>query len=151
MQFVTAEPATAHVQRLCAAGLSHAQIARQAGCARGRISDLNSGRTKNMRPSLRDAILAIDPPEVEVPEIDWMNEAACRGDDIAIWFGNMQNQRAVERAVEVCLACPVQADCLKYALHIEGNVGVIFRHGIWGGATPVQRRDLHAQRAGKVS
>jgi hypothetical protein len=42
-------------------------------------------------------------------------------------------------AIEGCLACPVRASCLSYALAADE------RHGVWGGTTRPQRRALLAR------
>lgn len=43
---------------------------------------------------------------------------------------------SLRSARSVCLACPVRAECLAYALdHNE-------RHGVWGGTSPRERRVL---------
>ncbi len=41
-----------------------------------------------------------------------------------------------ERAKAICAECSVRADCLDYALRIREP------HGIWGGLTEVERREL---------
>lgn len=44
---------------------------------------------------------------------------------------------------QVCQACPVQADCLDYAVRIGQ------RHGIWGGLSERERR--RRVRSGRVA
>lgn len=41
-----------------------------------------------------------------------------------------------KRAKEICLECGVRDDCLDYALSIREQ------HGIWGGLTENERREL---------
>jgi WhiB family redox-sensing transcriptional regulator len=70
---------------------------------------------------------------------DWRDLAVCRDADPELFFpfgapGSMLRQ--VDRAKEVCAACPVQADCLSWALE-RG-----FDYGIWGGSTPDERRAI---------
>jgi WhiB family redox-sensing transcriptional regulator len=68
------------------------------------------------------------------PSPAWMLEGLCRQADGDAWFPE-KGQHANE-AVAVCQACPVQAECLQYALdHDE-------RYGLWGGLTPPQRAQL---------
>lgn len=65
--------------------------------------------------------------------LDWMGEAACIGHDLQTFFpsGGDSNE-----AREVCMGCPVAAECLEYALaHHDDN-------GIWGGTTERVRRRL---------
>jgi WhiB family redox-sensing transcriptional regulator len=48
-------------------------------------------------------------------------------------------------AIRVCLACPIRAQCLDYALSGADTWGGIAT-GIWGGTTPRQRDRLRQQR-----
>lgn len=49
----------------------------------------------------------------------------CRGDDPDLWFA--ESSAHVERAKELCRACPVREQCLAAALEREEPWGV------WGG------------------
>ena len=80
----------------------------------------------------------------------WAEQAACKGFRLEhgteewtrSWFpekGNHQT-KAVQRALAICDECPVQAECLQYSL--DANLV----HGIYGGTTPQDRRDLFGQR-----
>lgn len=90
---------------------------------------------------------------VERPE--WMVDAACRGEDPAVFYpktsseadlarGNhtpsAEYQAAVERAKAICRRCDVQAECLAYCLHTDE------RHGIWGGRDQAQIGYIRRQR-----
>ena len=46
------------------------------------------------------------------------------------------------RAKAICRTCPVNRECLEYAVSIREA------HGIWGGLNEVERKQLLAQRAG---
>jgi hypothetical protein len=62
--------------------------------------------------------------------------AACRGQDPAAFFpeaGGSANQ-----ARRICRTCPVQVDCLTYAL----GVPVSHDWGVWGGTTEDERQQL---------
>jgi WhiB family redox-sensing transcriptional regulator len=66
--------------------------------------------------------------------VSWQDKAACRGMDVLLFFGpdgEPRPEREIReaKAKEVCASCPVQAQCLDYAL---GNSTM---HGIWGGLT----------------
>ena len=70
---------------------------------------------------------------------DWMTQARCAQTDPEAFFpegkgkGNGPAHRTARR---VCLACPVESECLDYALiHDE-------RFGIWGNTTPKQREAI---------
>jgi len=65
------------------------------------------------------------------PEGDWRDRAACAGTDGEMFFA--EDGEGIDRAVDVCRACPVKRDCLTYAL--DNHI----RAGIWGGITERQR------------
>ena len=72
----------------------------------------------------------------------WQLRAACRGPAARFFFPPTRSERKdekadrEERAKAICAECGVRADCLDYALRIREP------HGIWGGLTEVERRDL---------
>ena len=55
------------------------------------------------------------------------------------WFGDSEdpdekyNNADQARAVELCKKCPLNWECLNYALAYNEQ------YGVWGGATPAQR------------
>jgi WhiB family transcriptional regulator, redox-sensing transcriptional regulator len=65
---------------------------------------------------------------------DWMRQAHCAQTDPEAFFP--EQGRSAREGKGVCLACPVRAECLDYAL--EHNE----RFGIWGGLTERERRRL---------
>ena len=69
--------------------------------------------------------------------MDWTTRAACRSNDPDELFvqGAAQN-----RAKQVCLGCPVRAECLADAL--DNRV----EFGVWGGMTERERRALLRRR-----
>ncbi|MFI6296742.1 WhiB family transcriptional regulator [Nonomuraea sp. NPDC050790] len=71
-------------------------------------------------------------------------DTECR-DDPELFFPasyGPSHARQVEEAKGACGRCPVAAACLRYALDIEE-----YEHGIWGGTTPHERRDLTRKAA----
>lgn len=65
---------------------------------------------------------------------DWRDDAACLGDpEPGDWFANPAEGDRLERAVAVCLECPVAMDCLEFALAVDE------RWGVWGGFTARER------------
>lgn len=90
----------------------------------------------------------------------WRDQAAClgypiRGDDP--WFiedhprgsahspgVRRRKRRAARTALAFCRICPVTAACLDYAIEVEGAYAE--RFGIYGGTTPLDRKNLARRR-----
>ena len=70
----------------------------------------------------------------------WQARSACRGLDATIFYPDPEDEAAVQRAVDVCGACPVRAECLDHALSWREHTGV------WGGATEQERRRILRSR-----
>jgi WhiB family redox-sensing transcriptional regulator len=83
---------------------------------------------------------------------DWSNDAACKPhripeDKNPDWFAVRDKWSRVSEAPRgeadaeaICRTCPVQKDCLEFALTQPGL------EGIWGGKTESQRRSLRRHR-----
>ena len=79
----------------------------------------------------------------------WMDEGVCRTDPEAYpaWFFPPAPDSSVKArfcklsAKECCGRCPVQIECLQYAL--DGGL-----MGIWGGATDAERRRMVGKTRG---
>ncbi|MGH8936508.1 MAG: WhiB family transcriptional regulator [Acidimicrobiia bacterium] len=77
----------------------------------------------------------------------WQRRALCRGNHSHLFFPpstferKEDRERREARAKAICSVCPVQAECLDYALHIREP------YGIWGGLTEMERRLLLGDRA----
>ena len=69
---------------------------------------------------------------------DWRAEGLCSQKDPDLWFsvGAIEHKHAKT----ICRQCPVQAECLRYAM--EAPV----EHGIWGGLTERERRRARRKR-----
>jgi len=70
---------------------------------------------------------------------DWRQDAACRDEDPELFFPISEvgpGARQTARAKAVCAQCPVRAQCLEYAL--DNGLS----HGIFGGTTDTERRNL---------
>ena len=72
-------------------------------------------------------------------ELDWMDQAACAGLDDHTFFPEHGQAGDYQTARAVCATCPVQPDCLAYA--VEHCID----HGFWGGTTAKDRN--RARRA----
>jgi WhiB family redox-sensing transcriptional regulator len=74
---------------------------------------------------------------------EWMNDAACAGENLDLFFPDDRrdghNAKAVRAAKAICATCPVQTECLDYAL----TTGIKF--GVWGGTSERDRRPLRRQ------
>jgi WhiB family redox-sensing transcriptional regulator len=77
----------------------------------------------------------------------WQYEAACRGEDTALFFApnyfekRHQKDAREARAKAICARCPVRDACLDYALRIREP------HGVWGGLNELERRQALRRRA----
>lgn len=69
-----------------------------------------------------------------------MNRGACKGLDHNIFFPPNGHNLLTRPAIEACNSCPVQLECLDYAL--EHNID----HGIWGGTSERARRRMRSER-----
>jgi WhiB family redox-sensing transcriptional regulator len=76
----------------------------------------------------------------------WQFDAACRGEDSALFFAPSYFERREEklarerRAKAICARCPVMGECLGFALRVREP------HGVWGGMNEQERRQLLRQR-----
>lgn len=74
----------------------------------------------------------------------WRHDAACGGQDPALWFPSKgQSSRP---ALEVCTECPVMEECREDILTWEARWGFEFIHGVRGGLTAVDRRAIYSNR-----
>lgn len=96
-----------------------------------------------VRPRKGDVLLSA----MRVEEA-WQVKAACRGPQAAVFFPPSHFERKDEklaresRAKSICRTCPVRQPCLDYAVRIREP------HGIWGGLSESERKNLVGQRAG---
>ena len=73
---------------------------------------------------------------------DWRDQASCREVGHTVFFpeGEVWPAGIVGNALKVCRACPVQAECLEYALTNDE------RYGIWGGTLPSERAKMKGRK-----
>ncbi len=71
---------------------------------------------------------------LRVDERPWVAYGACRGADPDLFFPGNDDDHG--EALRICRGCPVQEECLDYALSARE------RYGIWGGTTARERRRL---------
>lgn len=78
----------------------------------------------------------------------WQQRAACRGPQSVVFFPPSHFERKDEKeereaqAKAICATCAVRKPCLDYALRIREP------HGIWGGLSESERRQLLARQVG---
>jgi WhiB family redox-sensing transcriptional regulator len=75
---------------------------------------------------------------------EWWDLAACKNAEPELFFPisvTSASRGTIERAKRVCGSCPVQSQCLSYALRHRQE------QGIWGGLTEDERRRLNRRMA----
>lgn len=94
-------------------------------------------------------VTSVEEESVTSMDRSWQPVALCRGNHSHLFFPPTSSERKDERerrelrAKAVCQVCPVQSDCLDYAIESTEQ------YGIWGGFTETERRQL-AHRAKKI-
>ena len=79
--------------------------------------------------------------------MSWKKQARCKGEPLSTFFivGPLENEKQSHadwsRINELCGKCPVQQECLDYAVNNH------IRQGIWGGKTFTQRRKYIKQQS----
>ena len=79
------------------------------------------------------------------PSWGWQDDAACRGEDLVLFFGpdgERQPERDIRerKAKAICAQCPVRAECLDYALSRPE------KYGTWGGLNEDERASERRRR-----
>ena len=92
-------------------------------------------------PDLNPIRLAPASPDLQPPSRHgWMTEAACINVGFDAFYPASENSQLyrvqAEMALRICQRCPVQAECLAYALETNDHYGVL------GGTTPAQRKAM---------
>jgi hypothetical protein len=76
----------------------------------------------------------------------WMDDAACRGEDVDYFFEYDLNGIRANRVAEFChMNCSVRAQCLEWALSVPEEFGV------WGGVTPTERKRMIDSKSNNVA
>lgn len=72
---------------------------------------------------------------------DWRHKARCRNEEPELFFSLTERGPAatdqIDQAIRVCRRCPVQPECLSWALESGQDAGV------WGGMSAIDRRELN--------
>jgi len=84
--------------------------------------------------TLPDSWWRSDTLGLKFPEVgDWREFALCRKEGTDKWFAGLYERRtktvieAQKQAKEICKGCPVQIQCLRFAIKND------IQYGIWGG------------------
>lgn len=88
---------------------------------------------------------------IDLSATDWMDDAACRGLPVVLFFGPEEERKAAKEAREreaksVCAGCPKRERCLEFGMGQKG--------GIYGGFNQDERdaeRRRRARRAARAS
>lgn len=70
---------------------------------------------------------------------DWRTRADCRSVDPALWHPETGHEQDSRKARRICHQCPVEGQCLNYALDQD------IRYGIYGGMSKTDRRRLRRE------
>lgn len=70
------------------------------------------------------------------PGASWQSKGLCRDLPDDDFFLNGDDYAGLKRAKAICAQCPVQNECLDFA--VESNQSL----GVWGGASPNERRQI---------
>lgn len=111
--------------------------ARQAGWP---IPHDHTGRHRPVSYSYAALMAELRVVERTFDAAEWRVDAACRNHPTDLFFPpHGVSHQQFDAVRTICQQCPVIEDCLQYAL--ENNE----RHGIWGGLSERQRRQLRRQ------
>ena len=80
-----------------------------------------------------------------IPSRGWQDAAACRGEDLSLFFGPEdeswpQREMRERRAKQVCAGCPVRTTCLDDAVSRPE------KYGTWGGLNEAERTSERRRR-----
>lgn len=130
-------PPAADLVAMLDAGASYADIAADHGCSPSTVESRvsRSGLLQARKPTVEEAgadIRALFP----VGDVAWMGRGLCAQTDPEEFYP--EKGSTTRHAKAVCAVCPVQAECLDFAL--ANNE----RFGIWGGLSERERRKVRA-------
>lgn len=82
------------------------------------------------------------PVTSNVPEPDFFDRAACKGEDPELFFPVGATGPAIRQTAEalaICHRCTVETDCLHWALDTGKE------YGVWGGTSEDDRAEIQRQ------
>ena len=139
--YVPVEPTRQRLRDLNRSGMTFTEVSKQTGLSRRYLHQLLAASTTWTTTDVQDLIYQIEMPKQPVLD-QWFQHASCLGTSLDMWFPEDRlgrpSHRHLKRTQEtrqICKTCPVQTDCLKYAL----------RHstvGIWAGTDENERKQI---------
>jgi WhiB family redox-sensing transcriptional regulator len=69
---------------------------------------------------------------------EWSSQSACQYTDPEVFFP--EKGKNANQAKQICRRCPVKGECLEFA------VQTCQEHGIWGGLSEPERRELRRSK-----
>ena len=115
--------------------------AARARAAESAHPDRNTTRTRDQWPDPLPVGATVT--DDDGPDLSWHRQAACHGCEVGDWFPERGGSNLEVKAI--CQACPVQRQCLTYALEFPE------RFGTWGGASERQRELMRARIIKKMA
>lgn len=100
----------------------------------------HSCATRARRAAQREEASPEPAPVVVLPPAEVLEQALCAQTDPEAFFP--EKGCSTEPAKAICRECPVQAECLRWALASDQ------RHGVWGGLSDRERYALRRRGAG---
>lgn len=82
---------------------------------------------------------------VEVGIPPWMSSSACAEISGDLWYPEKGSNQYTSNVKAVCKRCPVQRQCLDYAIANGEN------DGVWGGLTVKERRRLRREQEAEAA
>ena len=73
-------------------------------------------------------------------DVTWMEQGVCRKYDPDLWHPKFDAPSSTAAAKAICKLCPVQSECLDWALKYDEN-------GVWGGTSEADRRTLQRRKS----
>jgi len=81
-----------------------------------------------------------------IHDLSWQADAACHGLPDTLFYSpdNRGGMFDYEAGLRICRGCPVQTQCLDYALEMESADANALSYGLWGGMRPKDRAAILA-------
>lgn len=120
------------IARLSEQGYSLSEVSRELGIGPRQVS--------RVRAKIRDVGYRSTDDPVEFDKDGWRARALCRNYDLNAFYPTPMDSNAKAAALMICGDCPVQMDCLDWALAVNDQEAVL------GGMTVNERRRIRAER-----